>query len=47
MLERHADVEANNITISMSGSTATLSGSVESLREMDRIECAVWAAPGV
>jgi osmotically-inducible protein OsmY len=41
-LKRHAD-----ISISISGGTATLSGTVESIPEMDRIEYAVWAAPGV
>lgn len=46
-LKRHADVEANNISISVSGGTATISGTVESIPEMDRIEYAVWAAPGV
>jgi len=46
-LKRHADVEENNIIISISGGTATLSGTVESIPEMDRIEYAVWAAPGV
>lgn len=46
-LKRHADVEENNISISISGGTATLSGTVESIPEMDRIEYAVWAAPGV
>lgn len=46
-LKRHADVEANNISVMVSGGTATLSGVVESMSEMDRIESAVWAAPGV
>ena len=46
-LERHADFEANNIKVTVSGGTATLSGKVELMLEMDRIEHAVWAAPGV
>ena len=47
-LERHADFEANNIKVTVSGGTATLlSGKVELMLEMDRIEYAVWAAPGV
>ena len=43
----HADVEASKITVSVSSGTVTLSGTVESLEEMDRVEDAAWAAPGV
>jgi osmotically-inducible protein OsmY len=46
-LKRHADLEAKNVSVTVSGGTATLSGSVESMPEMNRIEHAVWAAPGV
>ncbi len=46
-LKRHADVEATKVTIAVSNGTVTLTGSVESFDEMDRIEGAVWAAPGV
>jgi osmotically-inducible protein OsmY len=46
-LKRHADIEASKITVSAYEGTVTLSGTVESLAEMDRIENAAWAAPGV
>lgn len=46
-LKRHAEVEASKVTISASDGTVTLSGTVESLAEMDRVEDAAWAAPGV
>ena len=46
-LKRHADVEADKVSIAVANGTVTLSGSVESLEEMDRVEDAVWAAPGV
>ncbi len=46
-LKRHADVEASKISVSVSDGTVTLSGTVESLEEMDRVEDAAWAAPGV
>ena len=46
-LKRHADVEATKVKVSVVDSTVTLSGSVESFEEMDRIEGAAWAAPGV
>jgi osmotically-inducible protein OsmY len=46
-LKRHADVEATRIQVSAIDGTVTLSGTVESIDEMDRIECAAWAAPGV
>ncbi len=46
-LKRHADVEAGKVSIAISNGTVTLTGSVGSLEEMDRVEDAVWAAPGV
>jgi osmotically-inducible protein OsmY len=46
-LQRHADVEASKINVDALGDTVTLSGTVDSLAEMDRIENAAWAAPGV
>jgi osmotically-inducible protein OsmY len=46
-LKRHAVVEASKVAISVANGTVTLTGSVETLEEMDRIEDAVWAAPGV
>ena len=46
-LERHADVEANSISVAVVNGTVTLDGTVESLDEMDRVEYAAWAAPGV
>jgi osmotically-inducible protein OsmY len=46
-LERHADIEASKITVDASDGTVTLSGTVESLAELDRIEDAAWAAPGI
>ena len=46
-LKRHADVEASKITVMALNGTVTLSGEVESLEEMERVEDAAWAAPGV
>lgn len=46
-LIRHADVEASKVTISVSNGIVTLSGTVESMEEMDRVEDAAWTAPGV
>ena len=46
-LQRHAEVEASKITVAASDGTVTLTGKVESLVEMDRIEAAAWAAPGI
>ena len=46
-LERHADTEASRIDVDVADGTVTLSGTVESLAEMDRVEDAAWAAPGV
>lgn len=46
-LQRHADVEAGKIDVFVSGGTVTLSGTVDSLAEMHRIQRTAWAAPGV
>ena len=46
-LDRHADIEAGHVGISVASGTVTLSGTVESLEEMERIEAAAWTAPGV
>lgn len=46
-LQRHATVEAGKIDVRVSKDTVTLSGTVESIEEMDRVEDATWAAPGV
>ena len=46
-LERHADIEASKVSVAVSNGTVTLTGNVDSLEEMDRVEAAAWAAPGV
>jgi len=46
-LLRHADVEASNVTVLVANGTVTLTGTVESMEEMDRVEDAAWTAPGV
>jgi len=46
-LDRHAQLEASKIDINVSGSEVTLTGTVESIEEMDRVEEAVWSAAGV
>lgn len=46
-LEHHADVEASKVSVEALDGKVTLSGTVDSLAEMDRIENAVWAVPGV
>lgn len=46
-LKRHADVEASNIQVSAKGGTVTLSGTVDSLAELRRVERTAWTAPGV
>lgn len=46
-LKRHADIEAKTVSVSAIGGIVTLSGTVDSLAEMDRVERAAWAAPGV
>lgn len=46
-LERTAEVEANNVTISVSGGKVTLGGRVNAWTERETIERAAWSAPGV
>jgi len=46
-LKRHADIESSKIKVTAVNGTVTLNGTVESIDEMDRIECAAWTAPGV
>jgi osmotically-inducible protein OsmY len=46
-LNRHAEIESDNVTVRVLDSTVTLEGTAESLDEMDRIEQAAWAGPGV
>lgn len=46
-LERHAEIEASNVEIRVLEGVVTLEGTAESLDEMDRIEQAAWAGPGV
>ena len=46
-LNRHAEIESDNVTVRVLDGTVTLEGTAESLDEMDRIEQAAWAGPGV
>jgi len=46
-LNRHAEIEAENVTVRVLDGTVTIEGTAESLDEMDRIEQAAWAGPGV
>ena len=46
-LERRADIEANQIVITVAGDTVRLDGKVRAWFERDVIERAAWAAPGV
>lgn len=46
-LERTAEVEANNVTVTVSGSTVTLAGKVNAWTEREAVERAAWSAPGV
>ncbi len=46
-LNRHAEIESGNVTVRVLDGTVTLEGTAESLDEMDRIEQAAWAGPGV
>jgi len=46
-LDRHAEIESENVTVRVLDGTVTLEGTIESLDEMDRIEQAAWAGPGV
>ena len=46
-LERHAEIEAGNITVSVAGGKVTLGGTVNAWTEREAIEHAAWSAPGV
>lgn len=46
-LERNAVIEAGNITVNVSGSKVSLSGTVDAWTEREAIERAAWSAPGV
>jgi osmotically-inducible protein OsmY len=46
-LKRSAETEANEIKVSVKGSTVTLSGNVNSYAEMEDARLAAWSAPGV
>jgi len=46
-LDRHAEIESENVSVRVLDGTVTLEGTAESLDEMDRIEQAAWAGPGV
>jgi len=46
-LTRHAEIESENVSVRVLDGVVTLEGTAESLDEMDRIEQAAWAGPGV
>jgi len=46
-LNRHAEIESENVSVRVLDGVVTLEGTAESLEEMDRIEQAAWAGPGV
>lgn len=46
-LERHAQREAKHIEVTVSGTTVTLRGHVDSWAEREAASGAVWAAPGI
>lgn len=46
-LKRNAEVEANGIRVSVSGSKVTLEGKVKAWYERDLAERTAWSAPGV
>jgi osmotically-inducible protein OsmY len=46
-LQRNAEVEANGIRVSVSGSKVTLEGKVKAWYERDLAERTAWSAPGV
>ena len=46
-LERNAEIEAKNVTVTVSGGKVTLAGKVNAWTEREAIERAAWSAPGV
>lgn len=46
-LQRHASVDADKITVEVTGGKVVLSGYVRSFAEMDDAQLAAWSAPGV
>ncbi len=46
-LNRHTEIESENVSVRVLDGVVTLEGTAESLEEMDRIEQAAWAGPGV
>lgn len=44
---RHAQLADDNVSVTVKGSTATLSGTVRTWSEYDEAEAAAWRAPGV
>jgi hyperosmotically inducible protein len=46
-LRRHADIEAQNVRVTVSGNTVELDGTVNSWSEKAAIETAAWSAAGV
>jgi osmotically-inducible protein OsmY len=45
--ERDAKLDADNLTVAISGGTVTLSGTVRSWSEHDAAVAVAWAAPGI
>ncbi|MFY9832762.1 MAG: BON domain-containing protein, partial [Methylocystis sp.] len=46
-LKRRAQIEANNIRVTVAGNKVTLDGSVKAWAERYAAENAAWATPGV
>lgn len=46
-LHRQATVEADQLSVEVANGTVTLTGKVESLKEIELIKRAAWSAPGV
>jgi osmotically-inducible protein OsmY len=46
-LERNAEIEANNVTVSVTDRKVTLGGKVNAWTEREAIERAAWSVPGI